>query len=87
MDVRYSAVRKGIVESGEMIANNPEYAVAVGLLARGTINCALYIPPKVDPIPEKKIEEPIEDGPKKAPEPPKKKPEKEERPRIVRTPD
>ena len=82
MDVRYSAVRKGIVESGEMIANNPEYAVAVGLLARGTINCALYIPPKVDPIPEKKVEEPVEEGPKKAPEPPKKKPEKKKGPGL-----
>ena len=81
MDVRYSAVRKGIVESGEMIANNPEYAVAVGLLARGAINCALYIPPKVDPIPEKK-EEPVEEEPKKTPEPPKKKPEKKKGPGL-----
>lgn len=81
MDVRYSAVRKGIVESGEMIANNPEYAVAVGLLARGAINCALYIPPKIDPIPEKK-EEPVEEEPKKTPEPPKKKPEKKKGPGL-----
>ena len=82
MDVRYSAVRKGIVESGEMIANNPEYAVAVGLLARGTENCALYIPPKVEPIPEKKEEEPVVEEPKRAPEPPKKKPEKKKGPGL-----
>ena len=82
MDVRYSAVRKGIVESGEMIANNPEYAVAVGLLARGTENCALYIPPKVEPIPEKKEEEPVVEEPKRIPEPPKKKPEKKKGPGL-----
>lgn len=75
MDVRYSAVRKGIVESGEMIANNPEYAVAVGLLARGTENCAVYIPPKV----EVKVEKPVEEEPVKAPEP--QKPPKQEKPK------
>ena len=81
MDVRYSAVRKGIVESGEMIANNPEYAVAVGLLAKGTENCALYIPPKA----EVKVEEPeveVKEEVKAAPEPPKKKPEKKKGPGL-----
>ncbi len=50
MEVRYSAVRKGVVASGDLVvASNPEYAVAVGLLAKGTKNCALYIPPKPEP--------------------------------------
>lgn len=59
MDVRYSSVRKGIVENGEMIANNSEYAVAVGLLMKGDTNCAAYIPPKApEPqVTEQKVEE------------------------------
>ena len=64
-----------------MIANNPEYAVAVGLLAKGTENCALYIPPKV----EVKVEEPeveVKEEVKAAPEPPKKKPEKKKGPSL-----
>lgn len=81
MDVRYSAVRKGIVESGEMIANNPEYAVAVGLLAKGTENCALYIPPKVEVKVEKPVEE-VKEEVKPTPEPPKKKPEKKKGPGL-----
>ena len=80
-EVGDSGVRKDIVENGEVIAKNPEYAVDVGLLARGAINCALYIPPKIDPIPEKK-EEPVEEEPKKTPEPPKKKPEKKKGPGL-----
>ena len=58
MDVRYSVIRKGIVTSGVDLAvtSNPEYAVAVGLLARGVQNCALYIPPKPEPKPEPKFE-------------------------------
>ncbi len=52
LNVRYSAVRKGIVEgAGEMIANNPEYAVAIGIMAKGTENCALQIAPKPAPKP------------------------------------
>ena len=73
MEIRYSAVRKGIVASGDLVvASNPEYAVAVGLLAKGTKNCALYIPPKPEPKPEPKVEleptvepEPIKEKPKK----------------------
>lgn len=79
MEVRYSSVRKGIIESGEMIANNPEYAVAVGLLMKGTANCAVYIPPKV----EVKVEEPVvKEEPKEVPEPPKKKLEKKKGPGL-----
>ena len=66
MEVRYSAVRKGIVASGDLVvASNPEYAVAVGLLAKGTKNCALYIPPK----PEPKIEPVVEPEPTVEPTP------------------
>lgn len=72
MEVRYSSVRKGIVESGEMVANNPGYAVAVGLLMQGNKNCAAYIPPKPEPQPEPEVK--VE--PEPIPEPPKKKPEK-----------
>lgn len=72
MEVRYSSVRKGIVESGEMVANNPGYAVAVGLLMQGNKNCAAYIPPKPEPQPEPEVK--VE--PEAVPEPPKKKPEK-----------
>lgn len=82
MDVRYSTVRKGIVENGEMVANNPQYAVAVGLLAKGTENCASYIPPKpVEPEPVKvEVEvEAEEEAKKTSPEPPKKKPEREKK--------
>ena len=56
MDVRYTSVRKGLVEGGEMIASNPGYATAVGLLMQGTKNCAAYIPPKPEPVPEVKPE-------------------------------
>lgn len=48
MEVRYSSVRKGLVEGGEMVAGNPLYAVAVGLLLQGTKNCA--IPPTPEPV-------------------------------------
>ena len=78
MEVRYSAVRKGIVASGDLVvASNPEYAVAVGLLAKGTKNCALYIPPK----PEPKIEPVVEPEPtvEPTPEPVKEKPKKEKK--------
>ena len=65
----------------------PEYAVAVGLLAKGTKNCALYIPPK----PEPKIEPVVEPEPtvEPTPEPVKEKPKKEKkkRSRLVRAVD
>mgnify|MGYP000164041879 FL=1 len=43
MEVRYSAVRKGIVASGDLVvASNPEYAVAVGSW-RKELRIARYI--------------------------------------------
>lgn len=72
MEVRYSSVRKGVVEGGEMVAGNPQYAVAVGLLLQGTKNCALYIPPTPDPEPEPVVVEPTP-----TPEPVKEKTKKE----------
>ena len=80
MEVRYSAVRKGVVASGDLVvASNPEYAVAVGLLAKGTKNCALYIPPKPEPKIEPVVEpEPIVE-PTPEPEPVKEKPKKEKK--------
>ena len=61
MDVRCSAARKGTVEGGDAIAGKLEYAVAIGLLTKGTKNCA-YIQPKVEkPNPV----EPKEDEPKR----------------------
>lgn len=72
MEVRYSSVRKGIVEGGEMVAGNPQYAVAVGLLLQGTKNCALYIPPKPEPEPEPAV---VEEPP--VAEPPRKEPKRE----------
>lgn len=75
MEVRYSSVRKGIVEGGEMVAGNPQYAVAVGLLLQGTKNCALYIPPQPEPEPEPVTveEEPVVEPPKKEPKREKEK--------------
>lgn len=43
MDVRYASVRKDKIESGEMIANNPEYTMASALLLQGNQNCALVV--------------------------------------------
>ena len=34
-----------------ILSNNPEYAVAIGLLKKGTQNCASYVPPKPEPTP------------------------------------
>lgn len=50
MEVRYSSVRKGVVVGGDVtiLASHPEYAVAIGLLAKGTENCAIVLP---DPEP------------------------------------
>ena len=80
MEVRYSAVRKGVVASGDLVvASNPEYAVAVGLLAKGTKNCALYIPPKPEPKPEPKVELEPTVEPIVEPEPIKEKPKKEKK--------
>ena len=80
MEVRYSAVRKGVVASGDLVvASNPEYAVAVGLLAKGTKNCALYIPPKPEPKIEPVVEPEPTVEPTPEPEPVKEKPKKEKK--------
>lgn len=64
MEVRYSTIRKGVILNGDLnVSNNPEYAVAVGLLAKGTKNCALYIPPKPEPQPEPVVEPKPETNP------------------------
>lgn len=59
LEVRYySSVRKGLVAGGDLsVAMNPGYAVAIGLLARGSENCAEYIPPIPEPK-EKPVVEP-----------------------------
>lgn len=68
MDVRYSAVGKGVVENGDTTCSKAEYAVAVGLLKKGTENCARIVPP-VEPKTEVKTEEkPKEERPTVAPE-------------------
>lgn len=87
MDVRYSTVRKGIVENGEMVANNPQYTSVVGILMKGTENCAVYIQPKpVEPEPVK-VQAEEEPEPKKTvnPEPQKKKTEKKKGPGLFGT--
>lgn len=77
MEVRYSSVRKGVIASGDLImASNPEYAVAIGLLVKGTKNCALYIPPKPEPKPEPIPEPAPKPEPTPEPIPEKPKPEK-----------
>ena len=59
-----------------MVASNPEYAVAVGLLAKGTKNCALYIPPKPEPKIEPVVEPEPTVEPTPEPEPVKERPKK-----------
>lgn len=72
MEVRYSSVRKGIVASGDLIvAGNPEYAVTIGLIASGTKNCALYIPPKPEPKTEPEVKGSLEPEPEPVREKPK----------------
>ncbi len=78
MEVRYSSVRKGILEGGDMVASNPLYAVAVGLLKQGTKNCA--IPPVPEPVviekPVAPITPPVEEKKEEVvPEPPTPQPE------------
>lgn len=52
VDVHFSPIRKGVLSNSDMIlSNNPEYAVAIGLLKKGTQNCASYVPPKPEPTP------------------------------------
>lgn len=81
VDVRYSSVRKGLVET-TMVANNPGYAVAVGLLMKGSENCAIYIPPKPEPEPKAIVEPEEKEEPRVAPQPHKEKPEKKKGPGL-----
>lgn len=78
MEVRFTPMRKGVIANGDLVvSNNPEYAVAVGLLMKGTKNCALYIPPKPEPKPVIEKEEPVQEVKeevKKEPEQPQVKP-------------
>jgi cell division protein FtsA len=78
MEVRFTPIRKGVIANGDLVvSNNPEYAVAVGLLMKGTKNCALYIPPKPEPKPVIEKEEPVQEVKeevKKEPEQPQVKP-------------
>ncbi|MCC8200167.1 MAG: cell division protein FtsA [Tannerellaceae bacterium] len=74
IDVRYAAVRKNIIQRNDLVAADPEYAVAVGLLAKGTKNCAAYIPTSPKPTPKPEEEE--EATKVTSPESPKKKAEK-----------
>ncbi|MCD7712596.1 MAG: cell division protein FtsA, partial [Firmicutes bacterium] len=74
IDVRYAAVRENIIQRNDLVAADPEYAVAVGLLAKGAKNCAAYIPPPPKPTPKPEEEE--EATKVTPPEPPKKKAEK-----------
>ena len=76
MEVRYATIRKGIVAGGDtLIASNPEFATAIGLLAQGSQNCAYYLPPKPEPKPEPKPV--VESQPKVEPE--VKKPQPKEK--------
>ncbi|MCC8143365.1 MAG: cell division protein FtsA [Tannerellaceae bacterium] len=77
MSVRFSAVRKGIVENANPIAGNPEYAVAIGLLMKGSENCALYVPPRVVEPEPPKVE--VKEEPKTVANSFKKKPEKQKK--------
>lgn len=52
MKVRRGTIRKGIIYNDTVLANNPEFAVAIGLLMKGDINCAKYVP-ITEPEPEK----------------------------------
>lgn len=79
MEVRYATVRKGLVAGGDtLIASNPEFATAIGLLAQGSQNCAYYLPPKPEPRPEPKPEPVVEPVQPKV-EPEVKKPQVKEK--------
>ena len=71
MDVRYATIRKGIINSSELSISALQNAVVIGLLMKGSVNCA------IPPIPEKPKEpEPIIVEPTVTPEPEQpKKPE------------
>lgn len=71
VDVRSSAVRKGIVSSGDINPGNPEFAVAIGLLMQGTENCAAPAPAEPESqtelfdIPVENIKRPSSQEPQK----------------------
>lgn len=79
MEVRYASIRRDFIESGEMIANNPEYTMAAALLLAGKENCAFRQPEPVFVKPEPvKAKEPVREPVKEpvAPEPVAVEPEK-----------
>ncbi|MDH6359202.1 cell division protein FtsA [Parabacteroides sp. PF5-9] len=44
MDVRHALIKKElVVDDEEDIANNPQYATVIGLLMKGTVNCAASV--------------------------------------------
>lgn len=75
MEVRMAKIRKDIIIGNEAIVNNPEYAVALGLLMQGTENCAATPPQKVEQKPLFNDFE-VEVTPKQEPEPKVEKPKK-----------
>jgi cell division protein FtsA len=42
-DVRFATIRNDVMEKGDVVAGNPIYLVAVGLLAQSVENCAAHI--------------------------------------------
>lgn len=64
MDVRYATIRKGIINSSELSISALQNSVVIGLLMKGSVNCA------IPPIPEKPKEpEPVIVEPTVTPEP------------------
>lgn len=79
MDVRYASVRRDCVENGEWAANDPSYAVALSLLMRGTVNCAILPKPEPEKVVEPVVEkEPVTPTPEPEEEPEEHKPIVEE---------
>jgi len=81
VDVRCSAARKGIINSGDINPGNPEYAVAIGLLAQGTENCA--IPAPEEPLPQAGLFNDFDEVSSRpvTKEPPRSKPQKQKTPK------
>lgn len=71
LPVRFGAARKSLVAGNDPVANNPEYAIAIGLLLQGNVNCASYVLPKATPVPEP--EEKRDEQPAPEPSRPSKK--------------
>ena len=73
MKVRRGTIRKGVIYNDTVLANNPEFAVAIGLLMKGDINCAKYIP-ITEPEPERQASQ-DQHAPVSPSESPKQNPE------------